>query len=103
MKRRTLMAGMLLASGAVAGHLATKRLYGSASTVQSPADFAAAMSGVRLQYVSQELLLKLYTQTVADQDRQQIVREVVNHNRNLFVANAYERHHGQPGFYRVTE
>ena len=103
MKRRALMAGMFLAGGAIAGHLATKRLYDNKTAAASPADFAAAMSAVRLQYVSQELLLKLYTKAVADKDRQQVVREVVNHNRNLFVANAYDRQHGLPDFYRVTE
>ncbi|MBP5107312.1 hypothetical protein [Pseudomonas protegens] len=97
------MAGMLLASGTVAGHLATKRLYGNIFFSANPSDFAAAMSAVRLQYVSQELLLKLYAKAVSDKDRQQVVREVVDHNRNLFVVNAHERQHGQPGFYRVTE
>lgn len=86
-----------------AGHLLTSRFYGGATPARSPEDFAAAMAGVRLQHVSNELLLKLYSGTVNDQDRQKVVMEVVNHNRNLFVVDAYERHHGVPGFYRVTE
>ncbi|HBO6962630.1 TPA: hypothetical protein L4936_001236 [Pseudomonas aeruginosa] len=47
--------------------------------------------------------MKLYSRTVSDFDRQALVSEVVNHNRNLFVVDAYKREHGQPGFYRVTE
>lgn len=103
MKRRTLVSGLFIAGGAAAGHFFTARFYGGVTPVSSPADFAAAMSGVRLQYVSNELLLKLYSRTTTERDRQQVVREVVDHNRNLFVVDAYDRHHGFPGFYRVTE
>ncbi len=103
MKRRFFLSGVLIAGGAVAGHLATKRLYGVGTTAASPADFAKAIAGVRLQYVSHELLLDLYARAVSEGDRNRVVREVVNHNRNLFVANAYDRQHGNPGFYRVAE
>ncbi|WP_153050255.1 hypothetical protein [Pseudomonas sp. MF4836] len=103
MKRRTLVSGILVAGGVAAGHLLTARFYGSTTPARSPDDFAAAMAGVRLQHVSNELLLKLYSRTVNDQDRQKVVIEVVNHNSNLFVVDANERHHGSPGFYRVAE
>ncbi|MBB6343227.1 hypothetical protein HNP49_003425 [Pseudomonas fluvialis] len=102
MKRRIFLSGALVAGGALAGHLATKRLYLGAAPASSPADFAEAMAGVRLQYVSHELLLDLYARAVSEDDRNRVVREVVNHNRNLFVANAYDRQHGNPGFYRVA-
>lgn len=103
MKRRTLVSGILVTGGVAAGHLLTARFYGGVTPARNPGDFAAAMAGVRLQHVSNELLLKFYSRTVNDQDRQKIVLEVVNHNRNLFVVDAYERHHGAPGFYRVAE
>jgi hypothetical protein len=103
MKRRAFVSCLLVAGGALAGHQLTKNWYGTAVSPMSPADFAAATSGVKLQYLSGELLLKIYSRTVADRDRQQIVSEVVNHNRNLFVTEAYNRQHGVPGFYRLTE
>lgn len=68
-----------------------------------PEEFAGAVSGVRLQYMSQELLLKLFGRRVTDADRQQLVSELVDHNRPLFVQQAYERQLGAPGFYRVIE
>ena len=102
MKRRTLISGVLLAGGAAVGHFATKRFCGG-DPATSPANFLSAMTGVRLQYVSHDLLLKLYARAVSRSDRQQVVFEAVDHNRNLFVADAYDRHHGYPGFYRVTE
>lgn len=97
------VSGLLVAGGAVAGHMLTKRMSGSIGTSINPAEFAVATAGVKLQYISDGLLLKIFSRAVTDRDRQQIVTEVVNHNRHLYVAEAYNRQHGVPGFYRLTE
>ncbi|ASJ88604.1 hypothetical protein [Pseudomonas aeruginosa] len=103
MERRTFVSGLLIAGAGLSSHWLTKNAYLTQGQALSPADFAETMKGVQLQFVSRELLLKLYSRTVSDFDRQALVSEVVNHNRNLFVVDAYKREHGQPGFYRVTE
>ena len=56
-----------------------------------------------MQWVSDTLLLKLFSRQVTDHDRHAFVAEVVKHNRNLFVMDAHSKRHGVPGFYRVTE
>jgi hypothetical protein len=103
MKRRIFVSGLLLACGALAGHTLTKGMSGGIASAMTPAEFAAATAGVKLQYLSDELLLKVFSRTVSDRDRQQLVTELVNHNRELFVVQAYNRQHGAPGFYRLTE
>jgi len=85
------------------GHLATKRFYEHVSQTTKPIDFTTAMTGVKLQHISNELLLKIYSRTTTDRDRNQLVREVFNHNKNLFLVGTDGRHHGFPGFYSLTE
>jgi hypothetical protein len=103
MKRRIFLCKVLIAGGALAGYLTTKRLHAKNAPADSPGAFLKAMASVRLQYVQHDLLLKLYSRQVSVHDLQQIVLEVVNHNANLFVVNAYNRHHGHPGFYRMNQ
>jgi hypothetical protein len=103
MQRRTFISGLLLLGGGVVGHYLTKRTYGSTGPTLDPKAFALALQGVTLQYASQELLLKIFSRQISDSDRQLLVAEVVDHNRNLFVKQAYERQHGTPGFYRIIE
>ncbi len=97
------MSGLLLLGGGLAGHYLTKQVSGSFGAVMDPKAFARATDGVQLQYVSQELLLKIFSRQVGDADRHLLTSEIVNHNRNLFVQKAYERQHGAPGFYRIIE
>lgn len=68
-----------------------------------PKAFIHALQGVQLQYISQELLLKIFSRQVEDSDRAGLVAQMANHNRNLFVKQAYERQLGAPGFYRIIE
>lgn len=103
MQRRKFMAGLLLLGGGVAGHYLTLGHSGQVGTAMDPKAFAKAMQGVRLQYLSQDLLLKLFSRRIVEADRPLLTAEIVNHNRHLFVQQAYERQHGAPGFYRVIE
>ncbi|ELG7184006.1 TPA: hypothetical protein ACP3ZG_000580 [Pseudomonas aeruginosa] len=104
MQRRTFVSGLLLLGGGLAGHYLTSSISGAAGgAVMDPKLFAQATSGLKLQYLSQEMLLKIFSRQVAEADRRQLVAEIINHNRNLFVKQAYERQHGVPGFYRVIE
>lgn len=103
MRRRTVVSAFLVGGGAVAGHLFTAGLYRGQPKYQTPAEFAAAVAGVRLDFLSKEMMLKIYTQTVTDADRLQLTREVINHNWPLFVVEVPDRRYGFPGLYRLVE
>ncbi|WP_159937938.1 hypothetical protein [Pseudomonas sp. S35] len=49
-----------------------------------------------------DLLIKLYSRNLKDEDREAILHHLVHHNRSLFVVEPYTRTLGTPGFYRVT-
>lgn len=104
MQRRTFVSGLLLVSGSgIAGHGLTMLARNTSERSQDPKLFASAMKGVNLGGISNELLLKLFSRQLTEQDRQALHAEVVNYNRNLFIVDAHSKRHGVPGFYRVTE
>lgn len=104
MQRRTFVSGLLLlGGGGLAGHYLPMLSTPWQRRSTDPKAFAEATKGVRMQWVSDTLLLKLFSRQVTDHDRHAFVAEVVKHNRNLFVMDAHSKRHGVPGFYRVTE
>lgn len=103
MKRRAFVSGLLILGGGLAGHYLTGRITGGPAAPADPKAFAAALQGVQLKYLSQELLLKIFSRQITDTDRAALISQLVNHNRNLFVQKAYDRQHGVPGFYRIIE
>ncbi|NBF00812.1 hypothetical protein GV819_00760 [Pseudomonas sp. Fl5BN2] len=102
MKRRAFVAGLcVFASGtsAVLGYRLGQR------SPEEPVDFRAFLQGnpdVKFHHMPPDLLIKLYSRNLTDQDRQSILHHLVHHNRSLFVAEPYARTLGTPGFYRVT-
>lgn len=98
MKRRTFVAGLCVLTSGVLGY----RL--GQSSREEQLDFQALLQGntdVKFQHMPPELLIKLYTRNLAEQDRQAILQHLIHHNRSLFVAEPYARSLGTPGFYRV--
>lgn len=103
MLRRTFVSAALLGAGGAGGYIAGLGLLAKPAQPQTPEQFKESMKGVRLDFVSRDLLLKLYTRTVGEGDRLQLVREVVNHNWPLFIVKVPNRRFGEPGLYRLVE
>lgn len=103
MKRRIFASGLFLLGGGLISHLFTKQVCGSIGGNLDPKDFALKTQGVLLQYVSQELLLKVFSHRVTDQDRLAFVEQIVIPNRSLFVHDASGRQLGALGFFRISE
>lgn len=100
MKRRQFVAGLgVFASGVALGGWLGRR-----SMVKS-VDFRALQQGnsqVKFHHMPPDLLIKLYSRNLKDEDREAILHHLVHHNRSLFVVEPYTRTLGTPGFYRVT-
>ena len=103
MLRRTFISAGLLGIGAAGGYVVGIGVTPGNDPRQSPEQFQKAMQNVRLNFVSSDLLLKLYNRTVGEGDRLQIVREVVKNNWPLFIVKVPNRRFGQPGLYRLVE
>lgn len=102
-RRRTFAYGLLLLGGGVAGHYLTRCFGGSSRELVDPKVFVQSLQGLQLQHLSPEMLLRMLSRQVSDHDRRTLVTEIVNHNRTLFIREAYQRQHGVPGFYRLIE
>ncbi|QRY79689.1 hypothetical protein JVX91_00825 [Pseudomonas sp. PDNC002] len=104
MKRRNLVLGVGVGVLLGAGGGLTGLMFGQRSEAQK-LDFQAFLarnSSVKFHHLPTELLLKLYSRQLTDDDRMALVNGLVHHNRALFVVDPYERSLGTPGFYRVA-
>lgn len=100
MKRRQFVAGL----GVFAGGIALGGWLGRQS-MGPPLDFRALQDGnshVKFRHLPPDLLIKLYSRNLKDEDREALLYHLVNHNRSLFVVAPKTRTLGTPGFYRVT-
>ncbi len=101
MKRRQFVAGL----GVFAGGVLLGGWLGRKSMGQQILDFRALQEGnsrVKFRHMPPDLLIKLYSRNLKDEDREAILHHLVHHNRSLFVVAPYTRTLGSPGFYRVT-
>lgn len=101
MKRRAFLSGVCVLASGASGMLG---FWLGQSSVEERFDFHAFLQGnlgVKFNHMPPELLLKLYSRSLSDADRQELIRTLVDHNRALFVNDPYARTLGAPGFYRV--
>lgn len=103
MQRRAFIGGFILLGGGLALQRITGGVSGSVGKPMDPASFSELTKGVQLKYLAPDLLSKIMDKRIHEEDRARLAAELVSHNRNLFVAKAYERQHGAPGFYRIIE
>lgn len=101
MRRRTVILGMGIFASGLSGVVGFRIGERSNGARLDPKAFIDINKGVKFQYLSQDLLLKIFSRSISDAERKQIVSELVNHNRQLFVQEPYSRALGSPGFYRV--
>lgn len=103
MRRRNFVYGagvgaLVCAAGVSAGFYFGVQSVKKSMDLQS---FLQRNAGVSFHYLSTELLLKIYSQTLTEVDRVALVHGLVHHNRALFVVDPHGRSLGTPGFYRV--